>query len=142
MLVRDPSNPDAWRESYDIACDASDEQELGRSGSRLLELYARASERDLVIDLLRDLLGRAKGPLPARVFLSAGRLFEQRGDWDLALEAYSALVERQPQDPAVVRALLRRAEILRQTGDTAAADHALAQARAHPASAVGLDKGR
>ncbi len=142
VLVRDPSNPDAWRESYDIACDASDEKELGRSGSRLVELYARASERDLVIDLLRDLVGRAKGPLPARLFLSAASLFEKRGDWDLALEAYSALVERQPQDPAVVRALLRRAEILRQTGDTAAADRALAQARAHPASAVGLDKGR
>jgi hypothetical protein len=37
------------------------------------------------------------------------------------LEAYTGLIERQPEDPSVVRALLRRAEILRQTGDAAAA---------------------
>jgi membrane associated rhomboid family serine protease len=133
VLVREPSNPDAWRESYDIACDASDENELARSGSRLVDLYARAGERDLVVDLLRDLVARAKGPLPARVFLSAGALLEKRGDWDLALEAYTGLIERQPEDPSVVRALLRRAEILRQTGDAAAAHRALLQARAHPA---------
>jgi membrane associated rhomboid family serine protease len=133
VLLREPSNPDAWRESYDIACDASDENERGRSGSRLVDLYARAGERDLVVDLLRDLVARAKGPLPARVFLSAGALLEKRGDWDLALEAYTGLIERQPEDPSVVRALLRRAEILRQTGDAAAAHRALLQARAHPA---------
>jgi membrane associated rhomboid family serine protease len=133
VLVREPSNPDAWRESYDIASDASDENELGRSGSRLLDLYARAGERDLVVDLLRDLVARAKGPLPARVFLGAGAFLEKRGDWDLALEAYAGLIDRQPQDPGVVRALLRRAEILRQAGDAAAAQRALAQARAHPA---------
>jgi len=133
VLVREPSNPDAWRESYDIACDSSDEKELGRSGSRLVDLYARAGERDLVVDLLRDLVARARGPLPARVFLSAGALLEKRGDWDLALEAYTGLIERQPEDPSVVRALLRRAEILRQTGDAAAAHRALLQARGHPA---------
>jgi membrane associated rhomboid family serine protease len=133
VLTREPSNPDAWRESYDIACDGSDESELGRSGSRLVDLYARAGERDLALDLLRDLTARAKGPLPGRVFLSAGALFEKSGDWDLALEAYAGLVDRQPQDPAVVRALLRRAEILRRSGDAAAAHRALTQARAHPA---------
>jgi membrane associated rhomboid family serine protease len=133
VLRRDSSNPDAWRESYDIAKGAADEAELGRSGSRLIDMYTRTGERDLVVDLLRDLVARARGPLPARVFLAAGSLLEKRGDWDLALEAYDGLIERQPEDPGVVRALLRRAEILRQTGDAAAAQRALVQARAHPA---------
>jgi membrane associated rhomboid family serine protease len=138
VLAAEPANPDAWREGYEIARQAGDQGEMGRSASRLIELYARADERDLLVELLHDVSATVAAPVPARVFLVAGSYLEKKGAWDLALETYGRLLSRQPHDPGVVRALIRRGEIFRQIGEAEAARKALLQARAHPACTDGM----
>jgi membrane associated rhomboid family serine protease len=133
VLAVEPMNPDAWRESFEVARAADDPAEMGRSAARLVELYARADERDLLVEILREVSAAVEGPLPAKVFLLAGSYLEKRNEWDLALEAYDGMVRRQPADPGTVRAHVRRAEIYREMGDAAAARRALADGRAHPA---------
>ncbi len=138
VLAKEPSNVDAWRESYEIAKAGRDAGETGRSAARLVDLYARADERDLLVGVLHDVSAEVEGPLPPRLFLAAGAFLEKKGEWDFALDAYERLVARLPGDPSVVRALLRRAEILRGMGEKEAARTALVQARAHPACVEGM----
>ena len=138
VLAAEPSNVDAWLESYTIAKAERDGKEMGRSASRLVDLYARADERDLLVGVVREACDDAVGPLPPRLFLTAGTYLEKKGEFGVALETYDRLVSAQPADAAVVRALLRRAEILRGLGDRGAAREALARARAHPSCVEGL----
>jgi predicted TPR repeat methyltransferase len=71
--------------------------------------------------------------LPPRFLVAAGAFFERDGDARSALELYEKVASQAPSDPASLRALFRRGEILRKGGDLGAARDAYARTRAHPA---------
>ena len=133
VLVAEPENPDAWRESYEVALEARDPSEVARAGERLLALYARARETELAAEVVHDPRLRDAGALPARFHLAVGAFLEKAGDGRSALEHYATVVDRAPADPSSLRALVRRAEILKQGGDRKGAREAYTQARSHPA---------
>jgi membrane associated rhomboid family serine protease len=132
VLRAEPENVDAWREAYEGAVESGDAAETGRAGERLLGLLQRQKEDDLANELAYDPRWRELPGLSPRLWMAAAACLERAGDARAALESYAAVVERSPRDPAALRALVRRAEILKQGGDRKRAREALEQARAHP----------
>jgi membrane associated rhomboid family serine protease len=133
VLQAEPDNLDAWRESYETALAAADPSEVARTGERLLALAQKLRDADLSAEIAQDPRWRELAALPTRFHLAVGGYFEKEGDGRSALEQYEVVVARSPRDPAALRALLRRAEILKRGGDRKGAREALLQAKAHPA---------
>ena len=133
VLRAEPDNVDAWREAYEAAIEAGDAGDTGRTGERLLGLLQRQKEDDLASELAYDPRWRELPGVPARLWMAGAACLERAGDARAALESYAAVIERSPADPLALRALVRRAEILKQGGDRKRAREALVQARAHPA---------
>lgn len=133
VLSAEPENVDAWTIAHELALDANDGTEIGRSGQRLLDLYARDGEVDLALSLIATARREAGDVLPARFCLSAAGFLERQGDARAALELCEAAVARSPEDPAAFRAHMKAAEILRRAGDPRRAREAFARAREHPA---------
>jgi membrane associated rhomboid family serine protease len=132
-LARQPENLDAWAESYEIALAAADAGELGRSLSRLLELYQRTGEAGLARELAYDARWTEVAGVPPRARLAVAAYFEKIGDGRQALAEYQRVVEETPQDPAALRALIRRGALLQRGGDLKGARDAYQRARAHAA---------
>jgi membrane associated rhomboid family serine protease len=132
-LARRPDSLDAWRESYETALAAGDVPTLGRSLARLVELYERRGERDLLRDLAYDGRWRDVSELDNRARLALAATFEKLADARSALEEYDRVIARDPQEPSSLRALVRRAVLLRRGGDSGGARQAYERARAHPA---------
>ncbi len=132
VLAAEPTNLDAWSESYEIALGAEDTAEAGRSATRLLELYVNRGERELALQLIGDVKERVAEAAPARFLLSAAGFLEKDGDARTALDLYERLEKSFPTDPAALRALFRRGEILRKGGDSRGARDAYDRARQHP----------
>lgn len=132
-LAAQPDSLDAWRESYETALEAKDAPEVARSGERLLGLAQKLRESDLGGEVARDPRWREIDTVPVRLRLAVASWFEKQGDGRSALDEYDEIVGRAPLDQAALRALVRRAEILKQAGDHKRAREALLQAQAHPA---------
>jgi membrane associated rhomboid family serine protease len=132
-LSRQPENVDAWAESYEIAIAAADAAEVGRSLTRLLDLYQRLGEAELARDLAYDARWAELAGLPARVRLAVAAYFEKLGDGRQALVEYQRVADEAPSDPAALRALMRRGALLSRGGDVKGARDAYQRARAHPA---------
>ena len=96
-------------------------------------MLIRSGESGLATDLIHEAPARVGGPLPPRFYLVAGSFLEREADARTALELYESLATLHPEDPATVRALFRRGEILRRNGAVRDAREAFLQARAHPA---------
>jgi membrane associated rhomboid family serine protease len=133
VLRAEPESVDAWREAYEAAVESRDAAETGRSGERLLGLLQRQKEGDLAGELAYDARWRELPGVPPRLWMAAAACLERLGDARAALDSYAAVVAQAPDDPAALRALVRRAEILKQGGDRKGARDALLHARAHPA---------
>jgi hypothetical protein len=106
---------------------------VARSGERLLGLAQKLGESDLAAELARDPRWREMSTVPVRFRLAVASWLEKQGDGRSALDEYDEIIDRVPQDPAALRALVRRAEILKQAGDRPRAREALLQAQSHPA---------
>lgn len=129
---REPGNLDAWRLAYEIALETDDAEGAGRAGGRLLDLYAKAGEERLALDLVLESKREFAGRLPMRYAMAVGAFLEAQGDARTALEVYDDIVRRGGTEPLAFRALLRSAEILRSAGDGRKARAAYERARAHP----------
>jgi membrane associated rhomboid family serine protease len=133
VLRAEPDNPDAWREAYEAALEAGEPGEAGRAGERLLGLLQRQKEAGLASELAYDRRWREMEGMPARFLMAVAAHLERAGDARSALDDYRTVAERDPADPAALRALVRSAEILTQGGDLKGAREAFARAAAHPA---------
>jgi len=132
VLRAEPENLDAWREAYEAAVEARDPAEAGRAGERLLGLLSRHKEDQLAAELAYDARWREMEGVPARFLMAVASFLERSGDARAALDEYDTVVRQAPTDPVALRALLRRAEILKRGGDKKGAREALERARAHP----------
>ena len=132
VLRAEPENLDAWRESYEAAVEAGDPIEAGRAGERLMALLVRAKEDQLASELAYDARWREMEGLPARFLMAVASFLERSGDARAALHEYDTVVQQAPADPTALRALVRRAEILKKGGDRKGAREAFERARAHP----------
>jgi membrane associated rhomboid family serine protease len=129
---RQPDNPDAWSERYEIALERGDAAETGRCLVRLSELHQRAGEGELLRQLLYDERWRDLD-VPVRARMLAASQFEKHGDGQSALAEYDRIVMRFPSDSASLRALVRRGALLQRGGDLRGAREAYTRARAHAA---------
>ena len=132
VLRAEPENLDAWREAYEAAVEASDPAEAGRAGERLMGLLVRAREDQLASELAYDPRWREMEAMPARFLMAVASFLERSGDARAALDEYDTVVQQTPADPLALRALVRRAEILKKGGDKKGAREALERAKAHP----------
>jgi hypothetical protein len=132
LLQAEPDNIDGWRESYETALALEDAAEAGRAGERILAIAQRLRQDDLAAEIARD-PRLADLDLPTRFHLSVAAYLEKAGDGRAALERYGLVVARAPADPGALRALMRRAEILKRGGDRKGAREALLRAQGHPA---------
>jgi membrane associated rhomboid family serine protease len=132
-LAAQPASLDAWREAWELALATNDGQEAARAGCRYLELCVRQREGTLAHEIVYDRRWRELARIPARLWLAFGGLCEREGDGRSALDCYEQAEASEPGDPATLRALLRRAELLRRNGMTSEARAVLARARSHPA---------
>lgn len=132
VLRAEPENLDAWREAYEAAVTAGDPAETGRAGERLMVLLTKNKEDQLASELAYDPRWRELERVPARFLMAVASFLERKGDARAALDEYDTVVQQAPADPAALRALVRRAEILKRGGDRKGAREAFERARAHP----------
>lgn len=131
-LREDPKNLDARRYAYDMALEARDWPELAAQATRLLELYIDKGEDELAKGVIHQASSESMDSLPLRFHLRAASFLEKRGEKLRAIKFYDWIANRHAADLAALRALLRTAEILAGSGDTAGARQALRRAEAHP----------
>jgi membrane associated rhomboid family serine protease len=133
VLQAEPENLDAWIESWEIALEAQDGEEAGRTGLRLMDLLRRLRERDLLWHVAGD--GRWRQlPMPSRFLFAVAALYAGSGDGREAIEIYQRVAAQSPPDDvAVLRALVSEGEVLARAGDSRAARQVFERARAHPA---------
>ena len=133
VLRRDPANIDAWTQSFEIALDAGDAERAGQAGLKLLELFARGPDRDMVWTVANDPRWR-QFRMPSRFLSAVADLHARAGDARAAIELYRRQAdEAAPGDVAGLRALVSEGELLLRAGDARAASAVLKRARAHPA---------
>jgi len=125
-----PDQPDVWQEAFAIALEAGDLEEASKAGGRLLDRLAARKERERAVEFADRI---ATADVPAALYLSAGRCLERVGDTAMAVESYDRAVAQEPGAPAALRALLRMAEISRESGDLAGARRLYERGRSHPA---------
>jgi hypothetical protein len=131
VLAQDPGNIDARRYAYQVALDSREPAEIGIQASRLLDAYVQHGDRDLALDLIREIEEGATPP--ARFLLRAGDFLARQGDTRGALAAYARLLESHPNDPAGLRALLQSADLRTRDRDFRGARQDLLRAETHPA---------
>lgn len=132
VLQAEPKSLDAWIESWEIALAASDAEEAGRSGLRLLELLGRQGERELLWDVAGEPRWRQLR-MPSRFLFAVAGLYARSGDGREAIGLYQRVAAQEsPDDVAVLRALVSEGEILARAGDRQAAQRVFDQARSHP----------
>jgi tetratricopeptide (TPR) repeat protein len=132
VLRAEPENLDAWREAYEAALEARDPAEAGRAGERLMALLTRHKEEQLASELAYDARWREMEGVPARFLMAVASFLERSGDGRAALDEYDTVILQAPGDPLALRALIRRAELLKRGGDRKGARDAFERARAHP----------
>jgi thioredoxin-like negative regulator of GroEL len=132
VLQAEPKSLDAWIESWEIALAASDAEDAGRSGLRLLDLLGRQGERELLWDVAGEPRWRQLR-MPSRFVFSVAGLYARNGDGREAIALYRRVSSQEPSDDvAVLRALVSEGEILARAGDARAAERAFDRARSHP----------
>jgi membrane associated rhomboid family serine protease len=132
LLARQPDNVDGWAECYELGLASGDGDGTGRALARLMALYQRLGETQLLHELVGDRRWRDADLPPAALLAPAAQL-ERLGDVHGALALYDDVSVRAPQDPSSLRALMRRGALLRQAGDEARARQAYERALRHPA---------
>ena len=131
-LKEDPRNLDARRYAYDRALEARDWAEFAVQATRLLDIYTERREDELAKGIIHEASTESMDSLPLRFHLRAASFLEKQGESLWAVKFYDWVSRRFAEDPAALRALLRMAEILAGTGDSAGARQALQRAEAHP----------
>jgi membrane associated rhomboid family serine protease len=133
VLRSQPGNIDAWIESYELGLVRQDPRLIGRAAARLLELYGRAGESGLALDLVNDRRWCEIGPVSPQLSFAVGAVLEKEGNIRRALEMYEDVVRSFPNDPKALRALVRRGEFYLKGDHLREARQAFESARAHPA---------
>ncbi len=132
VLRGEPSNIDAWTESWEIALAAEDAERAGQAGLRLIELHGRSQDPDMKWNIVQDPRWRELR-MPARFLSSVADMLARAGDAREAIEIYRRQAsEAAPGDVAALRALVSEGELLMRAGDARAARQAFDRARAHP----------
>ena len=131
VLAREPSNLEAWRESYETAGAAQDAAQVGRAAARLIELYARVGEKALASSIVLETLREFEGRLPVGYCLTAAKWLEQQDDARTAIAIYEEVAQRSP-DASGLRALIRIGDLMKQAGDVRRARAAYERAKSHP----------
>jgi hypothetical protein len=121
----------ADREAFEEALEDGDGARIGDAGARLLERLRQAGEAEALafVDEVRE---RVVPLHPVRLWLAGASLLE-RHDPEGALAMYQELVDDEPEGPAALRALMRRGDVLRRSGQTRDARSVLHRALRHPA---------
>jgi membrane associated rhomboid family serine protease len=133
VLNDEPTNFDAWAESYNIAVAGTNMGEAGRIATRLVSLYARSGEVDLAFEFIEEAREQLGDALPAKFYVEVAGLHERERDFRSAMEFYRLVSERFADDPAAYIALFRCGKFYRRAGNLNAARDAFTRARAHPA---------
>ncbi len=132
VLQAEPKNLDAWIESWEIALAASNAEDAGRSGLRLLDLLGRQGERELLWDIAGEPRWRQL-QMPSRFVFSVAGLYARHGDGREAIALYQRVAAQEPPgEVAALRALVSEGEILARAGDARAAQRVFDRARSHP----------
>jgi hypothetical protein len=131
-LKKDPEGVDAWAELVEVALRSQDAALIGRSTSKLLDLHVAQGEDQLARHLVQSVWDHGRDAATPDFLFVAGRVLERAGDSVWAVDAYRLCAERVPFDKLALRALLRRAEILKATKDLNGARDAVERALAHP----------
>jgi len=133
VLRKEPTNVDAWTQSFEVALDAADAERAGQAGIKLLELHGRGGDKGMVWGVVNDPRWREL-KMPSRFLSTVADLLARAGDAREAIEIYRRLGEEAaPGDVAGLRALVSEGELLARAGDARAAQRVLERARAHPA---------
>jgi hypothetical protein len=133
LLQKEPGNIDALRASYDLAVLMEDKVECGNAATRLLETLVRMNEREMVVDLLREVHGLAL-PMPEKYYSRAAAYLDRIGEREWALQYCTHIVEEHPQSAGAMKALLQSAKLYRQANRTDLARIALQKAKTHPSA--------
>jgi membrane associated rhomboid family serine protease len=132
-LRADPGNIDAWTESWELALAARDAERAGQAGLRLIELYAKSADPDMLWGIVQDPRWRELR-MPSRFLSTVADTFARAGDAREAIEVYRRQAsEAAPADVAGLRALVSEGELLMRAGDARAARLVFERARSHPA---------
>jgi membrane associated rhomboid family serine protease len=135
-IAAEPDNLDARLMACDIARESGDWENWSKSVTNLLDLYARRREPELAVQLIDESIRAGGAHLPTRFYMRAADLLARNPDErDWAKDLYGHVVGKDDHPATVVRALVRIAQLSRQTRDYDAARQALERARNHP----GLD---
>ncbi len=132
VLAAEPTNVDAWAEAYEIGVLSGDWADAGRRATYLLELYVRMKEQELARLHIGDALARVGRSLPTKFYVVAASYLERENDTAWALDVYALLLERHPNDPVALKALVKTADFHRRAGNVTAARELLERARQHP----------
>jgi membrane associated rhomboid family serine protease len=132
-LAASPSSLDAWSEACEIAIGSADARELERCAPRLLELYAKANEAPLGVELVRRVRSDHPQLATPRWLLAAAEFLDRTGDGRQALGLYEGVLEAAPGSEEGFLALVRSGDVLRRAGDATRSREAYRRARAHPA---------
>jgi membrane associated rhomboid family serine protease len=133
VLAEDPGNIDASRYAFQVALDSQDPARIGVQATRLLDLYAQHGEKELALDLIREVQQAAPSTLPPRFLLRAGDFLARLGDRSEALAMYERILRSHPSDGTALRALLQSADLRLNAGDSSGAAEDLRRAQDHPA---------
>jgi len=98
-----------------------------------MALLVKAKEEQLASELAYDARWREMPGVPSRFLMAVASFLERSGDARAALDEYETVALQAPADPIALRALMKRAEILKKGGDKKGAREAFERAKAHPA---------
>lgn len=131
-LEKDPDNLEANRIGYESAVALRDPFNAERYALKLLDLYGKMGEAELVRGILLESLSDIGDQASERYLFRAARLLEKEGESRKAVGLYQALARNAGTEEGRVQALVRAAIALRGVGDLTEARRMLEQARALP----------
>ncbi|MBL8111364.1 MAG: rhomboid family intramembrane serine protease [Acidobacteria bacterium] len=133
VLAGRPNDVDAWRNLFDTAVAQGDGAEAARAAQRMLDLYRGMNETTLVSQSIDEAFKHARHYLSPRYLLAAAAERERQAMPEAAWDLYQILVERHVDDPMILKALARMAELRHQWGRPEEALRIVDFALAHPA---------
>jgi membrane associated rhomboid family serine protease len=133
VLKAEPANVDAWTERWEIGLEASDGELASQAGLRLIELYGRGPDRDMVWSVVNEARWRPLR-MTSRFLASMADLNARAGDVREAITLYQKIAAEAPVgDVATLRALVSEGELLVRAGDQNGGRRVFDEARRHPA---------
>jgi membrane associated rhomboid family serine protease len=131
LLKEEPNSIDGLRASFDIATIDQKPRDAADAAARLLDVLVKMEEKEMVIDLLREVSGVAL-VMPERYYTRAAGYLERIGEPQWALDYCNSLTTHHPESAGAMRALMQAARIYRQMQRPDLAKLALQKAKSHP----------